>query len=159
MTTNFFYWTKNEKKYVKFCLILNKYTIHVFTFLNWCAWQNLQSFYISYLSQRMDFSSIRSYLGEPVRSGAAAVMMDALVYLSPGAVFLIKLLLSFRLNRRTRRSFDDVVNAFAEATPPRWIGVLSKQLWNLYRLGLGLELPIFEFFSIFSFQPLPKIIF
>jgi hypothetical protein len=84
----------------------------------------------------MDFSCLRSYLGDPVRVNAKDVMMDALVFLIPGAVFLLKFLLEMRVNRRTRRTFGDVVTAFGLANPPKWIGVLTKQLWNLYRLGL-----------------------
>ena len=88
----------------------------------------------------MDFACLRSYLGDPVRSGAREVMLDALVFLIPGAVMLIKFLLEMRVNRRTRRTFAEAVIAFGQANPPKWIGVLAKQLWNLYRLSLNQEI-------------------
>ena len=92
-------------------------------------------------SQRMDFSLLRAYLGEPVRKAARDVMLDALVFLIPGAVYLIDFLLRMRVNRRTRRTFEDAVAALAMANPPKWLGVLSKQLWNLYLLGLIQDFP------------------
>ena len=99
-------------------------------------------------SQRMEFSLLRAHLGEPVRKAARDVLLDALVFLIPGAVYLIEFLLRMRVNRRTRRTFADAVAAFAMATPPKWLGVLSKQLWNLYRLGLIQEFPFAMQFKI-----------
>jgi cytochrome c-type biogenesis protein CcmH/NrfF len=96
----------------------------------------------------MDFSVLRAYLGEPVRTAARLVMLDALVYLIPGAVLLLEFLLQMRMNRRTRRSFADAAAAFAMATPPRWIAVLTKQMWNMYRLCLRQE--YHSFFIMFN---------
>ena len=45
------------------------------------------------------------------------------------------------------------------ATPPKWLGVLSKHLWNLYRLGLIQDFPFAMPFKISSNLSLEFIIF
>jgi hypothetical protein len=59
----------------------------------------------------MDFAPLRAYLSEPVRTAALEVLRDELLLLIPGAVMLLKFLLEMRVNRRTRRTFQEVVNA------------------------------------------------
>ena len=84
----------------------------------------------------MDFSCLRQYLTDPPRAAAKDVMMDAVVYLNPGAIILLKFLLEMRVNRRTRRTFAEVTSAFCAARQPKWVITLSSQLWNMYRLSL-----------------------
>ena len=86
----------------------------------------------------MDFSPMRLYLAADPRTSAVDVMKDAVVFQNPGAVILLKFLLEARVNRRTRRSVAEVRTAFALQNPPKWVGVLEKQLFNLYRLSLNL---------------------
>jgi hypothetical protein len=82
----------------------------------------------------MDCASVRQYLLQPVRALGAEVMRDAVVHQVPGAVFLLDFLLNVRVNRRTRRSVDEVASAFLSAAPPRWLTRYVDLLWNLYRL-------------------------
>ena len=84
----------------------------------------------------MDFATLRHYLSCPVRPSARDVMQDAVVFLFPGAILLLRFLLELRVNRRTRRTFADVTHAFSLASPPKWLGLMISQLWNLYRLAL-----------------------
>ena len=79
-------------------------------------------------------------MAQPVRGDADAVMRDAAVLQVPGAVALLQLVLELRVNRRTRRQMGHVVAALALATQPRWLGVLRKHLWNMYRLCLDQSL-------------------
>lgn len=82
----------------------------------------------------MDCASVRQYLSQPVRALGAEVMRDAVVHQVPGAVFLLDFLLNVRVNRRTRRSVDEVASAFLSAAPPRWLTRYVDLLWNFYRL-------------------------
>jgi hypothetical protein len=61
-------------------------------------------------------------------------MKDAVLFKVPGAVNLLELVLSLRVNRRSRRSVQAVTDAFNANVKPRWYGVLSKQCWSTYRL-------------------------
>ncbi len=82
----------------------------------------------------MDCASVRQYLSQPVRALGAEVMRDAVVHQVPGAVILLDFLLNVRLNRRTRRSVDEVTSAFLSGAPPRWLNRYVDLLWNYYRL-------------------------
>jgi hypothetical protein len=84
----------------------------------------------------MDFACLRQYLAVAPRSSAKEVMDDAVLFLNPGAVILLKILLEMRVNRRTRRTFGEVSSAYSSARPPKWVCTLSSQLWNFYRLSL-----------------------
>ena len=93
--------------------------------------------YIFYLFFRiMDTADLRQYLSFPPRGSAVEVMRDAVETHVLGAVWLLELVLSVRVNRKTRRQLRDVADAFASPRPPRWFGVLQTQLWNQYRLLL-----------------------
>ena len=95
------------------------------------------SIYIFYLFFRiMDTADLRQYLSFPPRGSAVEVMRDAVETHVLGAVWLLELVLSVRVNRKTRRQLRDVADAFASPRPPRWFGVLQTQLWNQYRLLL-----------------------
>ena len=84
----------------------------------------------------MDTADLRQYLSLPPRGSAIEVMRDAVETQVLGAVWLLELVLSVRVNRKTRRQLRDVADAFASPRPPRWFGVLQTQLWNQYRLLL-----------------------
>ena len=81
----------------------------------------------------MDTANLRQYLSFPPRGSAVEVMRDAVETQVLGAVWLLELVLSVRVNRKTRRQLRDVADAFASPRPPRWFGVLQTQLWNQYR--------------------------
>ena len=53
----------------------------------------------------MDFSSLRNYLGGPIRPSARDVMLDAVVFRVPGAVILFRMILEMRVNRRNTNQF------------------------------------------------------
>ena len=84
----------------------------------------------------LDTADLRQYLSFPPRGSAVEVMRDAVETHVLGAVWLLELVLSVRVNRKTRRQLRDVADAFASPRPPRWFGVLQTQLWNQYRLLL-----------------------
>ena len=82
----------------------------------------------------MDPAIVRHFLAQPPRATAAEVMRDAVLLQEPGAKALLEMVLALRVNRRTRRRFNDVVKVFPKADPPRWYGVLLQHLWSMYRL-------------------------
>ena len=70
--------------------------------------------YIFYLFFRiMDTADLRQYLSFPPRGSAVEVMRDAVETHVLGAVWLLELVLSVRVNRKTRRQLRDVADAFA----------------------------------------------
>jgi hypothetical protein len=87
-------------------------------------------------------------------------MRDAVVHQVPGAVILLDFLLNVRVNRRTRRSVDEVASAFLSGVPPRWLNRYVDLLWNFYRLlikhrkikdvFIQLSSNFFHFFSFFG---------
>ena len=83
----------------------------------------------------MDFATLRNYLNGPARPTPRDVMMDAVVFMVPGALVLLRFLLEMRVNRRTLRSLAEVTAAFTGTSAPRWMNVLTNQLWNMYRLA------------------------
>ena len=84
----------------------------------------------------MDIATVRQYLAQPPRSLATEVLHDACLHGVPGARAIVELCINLRGNRRTRRTFREVCDAFAEDTPPRWYGVLRGHVWSMYRLFL-----------------------
>jgi hypothetical protein len=52
------------------------------------------------------------------------------------AVAMLTIVLQIRVNRRSRRTLAAVAAAHTLVVKPRWLSVLSKQLWNFYRLCL-----------------------
>ena len=80
---------------------------------------------------------MRNYLALPPRSTAEEVMRDALVLQIPGALEMVTMVLSLRVNRRSRRTVLHATEAFTKTSPPRWFGILLQQVWNTYRLFIG----------------------
>jgi hypothetical protein len=79
-------------------------------------------------------------------------MRDALVHHVPGARALLALILSVRINRRTRRSLENINAAFALTARPRWVAQYSMLLWNLYRLMLKHDVLFSAVFKCLFFQ-------
>ena len=66
-----------------------------------------------YFFKIMDTADLRQYLSFPPRGSAVEVMRDAVETQVLGAVWLLELVLSVRVNRKTRRQLRDVADAFA----------------------------------------------
>ena len=98
---------------------------------------------------QLDFGAIRQYLAQNARKDMEAVLQDAAIFKDPGAVALLDFLLRLRVNRRSRRTLEEVEHACTVAQRPRWLTVLQKNLWNLYRLALSqLFCVLFDFISL-----------
>ena len=89
-----------------------------------------------YSLQNMDFSDIREYLAAPARQSSSEVALDAFRDGVPGAVQIVTMVMALRVNRRSRRTFDEAQSAFLLQRRPRWFELLMGVVWNFYRVSL-----------------------
>jgi hypothetical protein len=104
----------------------------------------------------MDVQLVRFYLRHSAAATPESLLRDAVVLADPGAVELLKFVLSLRVNRRSRRTLRAVTAAYRKPKQERWLKTLREQLFNMYRLCLdGMSDP--ELFSdgnsLCSFTP------
>ena len=110
----------------------------------------------------MDVQLVRFYLRHSAAATPESLLRDAVVLADPGAVELLKFVLSLRVNRRSRRTLRAVTAAYRKAKQDRWLKTLQEQLFNMYRPGLdGMsdpELPSDGNF-VCSFSPSSHLLF
>ena len=77
---------------------------------------------------------MRHFLRTSACPDGDALLRKACVDGEPAAVQLLVLALKIRANRRTRRSFSDVVDNMDKSSRPRWLRELVGHLFSLYNL-------------------------
>ena len=84
----------------------------------------------------LDMVSLRNYIAGPVRVDGAEILRDAFTGRIPGAVELIRFTCALRLNRRTRRSIDDVRTEFSRQPSQRgrWFAGLESAVFAQWRV-------------------------
>jgi hypothetical protein len=85
---------------------------------------------------QLDCAVVRLFLSRPPRMTAEDLTRDLVVYADPGALALAAFYLALRVNRRSRRSIDDLTKALSLQRRPRWATLFVKHLFSMYRLCL-----------------------
>ena len=80
---------------------------------------------------------MRQYLNLPARKSAEEVAADSLLHREPGAVQLFTMVMELRVNRQSRRSFQEALDEYTKRTPARWLQLTVDVVWNMYRVALN----------------------